>query len=284
MEPLLNTDDAWMPNRLRGVPRTMGHTGQEVPEQALNPGRVLVSGCPIDRLTLAEVVWRVEAAIRDGHHIRHCVVDAAQLAKMRHDPRLHEHVVTSDIINADGQSVVWLTRLYGNPVPERITSVDLMEALFRLAAERGYRAYLLGGTRHTIGAAAEAIVHKYGSAVLADARDGYFTLEQEESVLDKVTASGAQMLFVGLPTPREERFLFDHRDRLAVIPFATGVGGGFELLAGQVRRAPVWMRRLSLEWLHRFLQEPRRKWKSEVVDAASFYIELAAEHILGRRP
>lgn len=247
-----------------------------------NRGRVEIGRCPIDLLTMDELVQMVEDVIGSRGHIRHAVVDAAQLAQMRANPELQSHVVANDVINADGQTVVWLSRLGKTPIPERITGIDLFQRLVALAAERGYRIFILGAKQETVAKVAEGLSRTYSPDLIAGWRSGYFGREEESDVVESVVSSGADMLFVGLPTPMEERFLYQNRERLEKIPFVTGLGGGLEFAAGDVRRAPLWMQKAGLEWLHRFAQEPRRKWKSEVVDASSFYFGLVADRLRRR--
>jgi N-acetylglucosaminyldiphosphoundecaprenol N-acetyl-beta-D-mannosaminyltransferase len=107
--------------------------------------------------------------------------------------------------------------------------------------------------------ASSRVLASYPTICLAGLRDGYFKPEEELEVVSQIRDSGADCLFIGMPTPRKERFLASHRDILN-IPFIMGVGGSFDVLAGEVRRAPVRMQALGLEWLYRVYQEPRRMW------------------------
>lgn len=115
------------------------------------------------------------------------------------------------------------------------------------AREEGFRPFLLGATSDVLEKAVDAI----------DARDGYFGPQQETKVVEEIIASGADCLFIAMPTPRKERFLARHRDSLGV-PFIIGVGGSFDVFAGHVSRAPKIMQSMGLEWCYRVYQEPRR--------------------------
>jgi N-acetylglucosaminyldiphosphoundecaprenol N-acetyl-beta-D-mannosaminyltransferase len=214
-------------------------------------------GAPIDCLTLIETVAAADAAIRSKRTCQHVCLNVAKFVKMRADAELDRDVRSSHIISADGVGIVWAARLLGIDVPERVAGVDLMEAVLRLCANNGYRPYFLGASRDILKQAITALHERYPSLTLAGASDGYFKPEEELGIVGTIKSSRADCLFIGMPTPRKERFLARHRDELAV-PFVMGVGGAFDILAGHVHRAPGLVQRVGLEWLYRTVQEPFR--------------------------
>lgn len=216
-------------------------------------------GCPVDILTMAEMVGQAEEAMRSRRRLQHVALNVAKLVNMRRDPILAADVAGSDIVTMDGMGIVWGARLLGLPARERVTGIDLCAEVVALCARDGFRPYLLGATAATLAAAAKAMRTKHPALRFAGLRDGYFKPEQEAEVVADIRASGADCLFIGMPTPKKERFLAAHRDHLNV-PFIMGVGGSFDVFAGAVRRAPQAMRTLGLEWLCRVYQEPRRMW------------------------
>jgi len=221
--------------------------------------RASLLGCPIDILTLDETVARAHEAIRSGKRLQHVALNVAKLVNMQTDPLLAADVVGSDLVGIDGMGIILAARCLGIPVKERVAGIDLFENILTLCAAEGFRPFFLGATADIVRKAADEVVRKLPNLTFAGMRDGYFRSEQEQEVVTEIQRSGAQCLFLGMPTPRKERFLATHRDQLGV-PFIMGVGGSFDVLAGYVRRAPPIMQATGLEWLYRIYQEPRRMW------------------------
>lgn len=216
-------------------------------------------GCPIDILTMDETVNRARWAMRSRHRLQHVALNVAKFVNMRLDPVLAADVSNSDVVSIDGMGIVWGARLLGLPATTRVTGVDLLNELLEACAEEGFKPYFLGATPAVLQRAAQRVRERYPSLVFAGVSDGYFTREQENEVVRAIRSSGADCLFIGMPTPRKERFLAAHRDELGV-PFIMGVGGSFDILSGITRRAPLRLQQLGLEWLYRVYQEPGRMW------------------------
>lgn len=216
-------------------------------------------GCPIDILTMQETVALACEAMRSRKRLQHVALNVAKFVNMRFDPVLAADVANSDVVGVDGMGIVWGARALGLPVTTRVAGVDLLNELLATCAREGFKPYFLGATATVLQQAAERAREKHPSLVFAGLRDGYFTREQEADVVRDIRASQADCLFIGMPTPRKERFLAAHRDELGV-PFIMGVGGSFDVLGGLTRRAPQHMQRFGLEWLYRIYQEPRRMW------------------------
>lgn len=215
---------------------------------------------PLHALTMAETLALAEHAMANREPLHHTVVNVSKLVNMRDNPVLAQDVSEADLINVDGAGVVWGARLFGVSVPERVAGIDIMESLFRICAERGFRPYLLGAEAHVLDAVQARLAREYPGFAVAGARDGYFSPEQEEGIILDINASGADCLFVALPTPRKERFLF--RYRLVLQPsFIMGVGGSFDVYGGKVHRAPRWVQSIGMEWAYRVMQEPGRLWR-----------------------
>ncbi|MHB2266470.1 WecB/TagA/CpsF family glycosyltransferase [Aliihoeflea sp. PC F10.4] len=212
---------------------------------------------PMDVLTKAETVSLALAAIRSGKKATHCALNVAKLVKMRSNAALRNDVCAADIVGIDGMGIVWGARLSGIPVPERVPGIDLMLLLLDECARQGYRPYFLGATPDVVHRAATAARDRYPALEIAGLHDGYFAEADEKAIVEAINASGADCLFVGMPTPRKERFLATHRQAIDAF-FVMGVGGSFDVLAGKVARAPAWMQRFGLEWAFRVIQEPRR--------------------------
>jgi N-acetylglucosaminyldiphosphoundecaprenol N-acetyl-beta-D-mannosaminyltransferase len=217
-------------------------------------------GVPIDLIDLKETIRRAEEAMRLRCRLQHVALNVAKFVYMQKNQELRDDVLTGDIIGVDGMGIVLAARLFNVGVPERVAGVDLMERLLESCAAKGYRPYFLGATEQALSAALRNLRIRFPNLEIAGAQHGYYPRESEADLITAIRASGADCLFIGMPTPQKERFLAAHRDTINV-PFVMGVGGGIDIIAGITKRAPVWMQRSGLEWLYRILQEPRRMWK-----------------------
>ena len=216
-------------------------------------------GVPIDALTFDETVAQAVDAMRSGRMTQHVALNVAKLIKLRHDADLRRDVIESDIVGVDGMGIVWGARVLGVHVPERVPGVDLMQRLLAICASEGFRPYFFGAQPEVLKAAVGQTLLQWPRLNIAGYRDGYDGASDEAAAVAAIRESAPDCLFIGMPTPYKERFLHTHRFRLGV-PFIMGVGGGIDVLAGHVARAPAPMQRIGLEWLYRIYQEPRRMW------------------------
>ena len=221
--------------------------------------RVNLLGCSVDILTMAETVECAKRAMRERKRVQHVALNVAKFVNMRTDSVLRTDVMGSDVIGIDGMGILWALRLFGIPVTDRVTGIDLCWEVLKVCGTDGFRPFLLGAKPDVLARAADVITATFPSLQIAGLRDGYFRAEEEGEVVEQIFNSKADCLFIAMPTPRKERFLAAYRDRLGV-PFIMGVGGSLDVIAGQVRRAPVIMQSMGLEWLYRVYQEPRRMW------------------------
>jgi len=226
--------------------------------KAMNKKRIDFLGIPVDVLTMKETIDLVEEAILRNHNIQHVVINAGKVVSMHKDKELFNSVVSCDIINADGQSIVWASRFLGKYLPGRVAGIDLMQELVHLAAQKNYKCFFLGARQEVITKLINIYSQKYGSSIIAGYRNGYFSAEEEPGIAQIIAASGAQLLFVAITSPRKENFLYTYRDVLSTVNLTMGVGGSFDVVAGFTKRAPIWMQEIGMEWFYRFLQEPRR--------------------------
>ncbi len=233
------------------------------------PHRIALMGCEIDNLTMSETLDRIGGFIADGGPHQHVVVNVDKLVEAAHDPQLRRIINECALINCDGMPVVWASRLLGRPLKERVTGVDLFDALMQRAAERGWRVFLLGAEEAIVQEVHRRYAARLPQLQFAGVRNGYWNADEEEAIVEQIAASKADLLFVAISSPKKERFLGQHQARMRV-PFAMGVGGTFDVAAGKVRRAPRWMQRAGLEWFFRWLQEPRRMARRYFVDDMAF--------------
>jgi N-acetylglucosaminyldiphosphoundecaprenol N-acetyl-beta-D-mannosaminyltransferase len=241
--------------------------------------RVRVLGVPLDPFTMDETVARVVEHVQSRQPGCHMSVNAATLVRALDDPEYFHWLEEADIAGADGQSVVWAASLLASRGPERVTGIDLMQRLLEEARRRTWSIYLLGARESVVRRLAERL-HRTGVRVVGY-RHGYFTEHEAGAIAADIARRAPDILFVGIPTPAKERFLIENA-RPAGIPFSVGVGGAFDVLAGLIRRAPLWMRSNGLEWLFRLAQEPRRLWHRNATTSTRFVV-LVARELIRRR-
>jgi N-acetylglucosaminyldiphosphoundecaprenol N-acetyl-beta-D-mannosaminyltransferase len=235
--------------------------------------RVEFLECPFDPVTIDQAVKRCEQFIRSGRPHRVVVVNAAKIVKMDQDAELADIVRSADLITADGMAVVWASRLLRQPLPERVAGVDLMDRLVERAAVAGHRVFFFGAREEIAREAVATYQRRYPKLQVAGWRHGYFGPEDEAAIAEQIRTACPDILFVALGTPAKEFWIARHFTTLDV-PLCHGVGGGFDVVAGFVRRAPAWMQAAGLEWLWRTLQEPRRMWRRYLMTNTLFLIKL----------
>ena len=245
--------------------------------------RIKILNCPIDNLTMKETLDKIDKSIQNKIHLHHVVVNAAKMVYMQKDKELYNSVVSSDIINADGQAVVWASKFLGQPLNERVAGIDLMQNLVKLAYEKKYKVFFFGAQEEIVKSVVDKYSTMYNQDIIAGYRNGYFTKEDEESIAKQIHDSGADILFVAISSPMKEIFLNTHKDTIDT-PFIMGVGGSFDVVAGKVSRAPLWMQKYGLEWFYRFLQEPRRMWKRYLYTNSMFLYYVVKEKMKYNTP
>jgi N-acetylglucosaminyldiphosphoundecaprenol N-acetyl-beta-D-mannosaminyltransferase len=236
-----------------------------------------------DAYTLGSCVDDLVATVDQGGHGWLATVNVAFLMMMRKDPAVQNFVDRARWVVADGQPLLWLGKLLGRPLPERVTGVDLVDAICARAERDRLVVYFLGASTVIIDAAVEAVRRKYPALQLHYA-DGYFSDEEASMRARAVAEVGTDFLIVGMGVPRQEAFTEKFWDELKV-NVAVGVGGSFDVIGGLRRRAPGWMQTCGLEWTYRLLQEPGRLWRRYLVTNVQFTMlairAFATERILG---
>ncbi|WP_405601083.1 MULTISPECIES: WecB/TagA/CpsF family glycosyltransferase [unclassified Pseudoalteromonas] len=227
---------------------------------------------PMDIATMQETVSFIENRIEKKEFLQHVVVNVAKIVNMQKDPVLAESVKACDLINIDGMGVVFGARFLGHDVPERVAGVDLFHELLAMSAKRDFPVFLLGATQEVVSETVSKVKAQNPDLTIAGYNDGYFW-EDEEAVVTKIRESGAKLLFVAITSPKKENFINKWQDKLGV-DFVMGVGGTFDVVAGKVKRAPLWMQKAGLEWLYRVMQEPGRMWKRYLVTNTRFAVLL----------
>jgi N-acetylglucosaminyldiphosphoundecaprenol N-acetyl-beta-D-mannosaminyltransferase len=229
---------------------------------------------------MAQTLARCEDLIARREFAQHVAINASKLVAMQQDEELRRIIEACELVSADGQSVVWASRLLGDPLPERVAGIDLMQELFARAEQRGFRVFILGAKAEVLERARTEITARYPRLQLVGTRDGYFTEEEGAAVAEEVRSARPDILFVAISSPRKEYWLGRY-GRIIDVPFVMGVGGAIDVVAGITQRAPGTLQRLGLEWAYRLAQEPGRLWRRYAVTNFHFLLLLVRE--LGRR-
>jgi len=229
--------------------------------------RVRVLGIGFDAISLADAAgrigWKIGDRPGDGGPLLVVTANPEMVELARADEGLRSILERVDLVLPDGIGVVWAGRVLGTPFPERVPGADLVEALLRTGAQRGWRFFFLGGrpgdaaNPPVAGAAAAKVEERYPGVRVTGYAHGYLPQSEEDGVVEQINESGADILLVGMGVPMQEKWMWRHRDSLRVSA-CIGVGGMLDVLSGAVKRAPVAFRRAGLEWMYRLVTQPSR--------------------------
>ncbi|QHI71302.1 WecB/TagA/CpsF family glycosyltransferase [Aminipila terrae] len=236
-----------------------------------NAKRFKIFNTYVDALSLDETIQAVERIISERKPTQHVVINASKVNIMQKDKKLTDIINSCSLINADGASIVWASKVLGIPLKERVTGIDLFMSLIELANEKKYKIYLFGAKEEVIIRVKEIFETKYPNLNITGYRNGYFAESDEPAIVENMAESRADMMFVAFSSPKKEYWVNKYINQLN-IPFVMGVGGSFDVVAGVTERAPIWMQQHSLEWFYRLIQEPRRMWRRYIIGNAKFVL------------
>ncbi|MFT7617589.1 MAG: N-acetylglucosaminyldiphosphoundecaprenol N-acetyl-beta-D-mannosaminyltransferase [Planctomycetota bacterium] len=217
-------------------------------------------GIPISTRTMSETIQTIRNWIGADKPRQIATANLDFLRMARSNTDLLSCLREADMVTADGMPLLWLARLKGHRIKERVAGSDMMKPLFDAAAQEGWRIYFLGGAKGTAKAAAKKAVEEFPNLQVAGAESPMVDLEDIEKlgqIVQRIRDARCELLFVGLGCPKQEFFLRDHLAQTGA-KVGIGVGGSFDFIAGSKSRAPKILRMLGLEWGFRWLQEPRR--------------------------
>lgn len=223
----------------------------------------------VDALTMNETLEQIQKYIDNKECVQHVVINASKINLMQEDKELTKIINECPLINADGQSIVWGSRFLGNSLPERVAGIDIFTELVKISAEKGYKPYFFGAKEGVVTEVVRRFKEQYPNLKVAGYRNGYFKDEESKQIAKDIRKSGADILFVAFSSPKKE-FWIKEQMEIMQVPFAMGVGGSFDVIAGKTKRAPKWMQKCGLEWCYRFIQEPRRMFKRYIVGNFKF--------------
>lgn len=241
--------------------------------------KVNIFDVDVDALTMEQTVNLIDEYVQKKNQVVHNCINANKVVLMENDSLLRASLSEADIISADGQAVVWASKLFKKPLPERVPGIDLMENMIDLANIRGYKVFLFGAKENIVNLVARHYNKLFKSNIITGQRNGYFAESDETDIVEQINKSGAQMLFVAIPSPQKEYFINKYRKKMTNVMLLMGVGGSFDVISGKVRRAPRWMQDNGLEWLFRLIQEPRKMWRRYLIGNLEFLILLIKKRL-----
>lgn len=250
------------------------------------PARVRLMGMPIDPITEAEAVARVLAALEAGQGGWVITPNLDQLRQYHHRPDLRPMYEEASLVLADGMPLLWASRLQKTPLPARVAGSELIYSLTAAAAAAGRCVFLLGGNPGVADRAADEFRRRHPDLRVVGTYCPPFGFEKNPGEMagmrQRLRVSGADIVFVCLGFPKQERLVEAVRDALPGAWFL-GVGVSLSFVAGEIRQAPRWMRRTGLEWVHRMCQEPGRLFRRYVIEDIPFAFRLFARAWRNRR-
>ena len=228
----------------------------------------------IDEGNLKETVDEMLERIQRDEVIEHVGVNSNKIVLSQRDAQIKKIIQQADMVSADGYSVVRACRWLKKREIDRVTGIDTMLELLKQAEELGMTVYFLGTKEEILDRLLDVLRQDYPHLRIVGAQHGYF--KDEQAVVRKIAACHPQMLFIGMTSPYKEEFVSKYKNDLKA-NLIMGVGGSFDVLAGEISRAPIWMQRSGLEWLHRFMKEPQRLYKRYIFENLYFIYLLVQE-------
>jgi len=260
---------------------TAFYPGQrELTDSTESPATIRVLGVRVNIIQTPEVVSRLEHWIRNRDSCRYVVATGMHgIMEAQRHPDFKAIVNAADLFVPDGISLIWTARRRGFKLKKRVCASDLMWEFFKHAEQKGYSSYFYGDTNDTLERLISTLRQSFPRLNIAGYHSPPFrpvTPEEDEQEIRMINESGADVVWVGLGLPKQERWMFEHVGKLRV-PVLVGVGASFKFLSGQVKRAPQSLGDLGFEWLWRLLHEPRRVWQRVFFDAPRFVCHLMLE-------
>jgi len=248
-------------------------------EAAPNPS-FPVLGVRVDAVQIPEVIAEIERWIEQRGGCRWVAVTGMHgVSEARRDPSFLSVLRSAHLVVPDGMPLVWLARAHGFRLRERVCGPDLMRSFLSQTVPTGYRHFFYGGDTGVAQTLAESLTKAHPGLIVAGVYSPPYrplTPGEEIGVARMLEKANPDIVWVGLSTPKQERWMASFCHRLEV-PVLIGVGAAFDFLSGRKRRAPLWMQSWGLEWLYRFAQEPRRLWRRYLVDGARFAVFASLE-------
>lgn len=218
---------------------------------------VSLFGVRVHAVSMEEALGHVLRFVREGTPRQVVTADSSMVVMAQGDTHLLDIINHADLVTPDSIGILWACRRRGVRMPERVSGVDLVVRLAQVSAQTGLRLYLLGAKPGVAEEAARRLQARYPGVCIVGWHHGYFPPKSDAEVIEQVREARPEVLCVAMGIPKQEKWIARYREMLGV-PVSIGVGGTFDVLSGQVRRAPLWMQRMGMEWLWRVGHNPRK--------------------------
>jgi N-acetylglucosaminyldiphosphoundecaprenol N-acetyl-beta-D-mannosaminyltransferase len=254
----------------------------------MNPSelqRVNILGVRVNAIDMSIAVGAVRQWIDKDDRNFVCVTGVHGVIESYRDPTLRKIHNAAGLVTPDGMPIVWLGRMMGFAQIKRVYGPDLMLAMCEYSIGRAYSHFLYGGGPEVPEKLAEELKDRFPGLKVAGTYSPPFrelTPDEDEGVIEMINDSGAQIVWIGLSTPKQEKWMSAHSKKLKA-PVLIGVGAAFDIHSGLKPQAPMWMRSSGLEWLFRLATEPKRLWRRYAINNPMF-VALAARQLLGWQP
>lgn len=244
--------------------------------------RVNILGTKVSRHNLPETIELMSGAIRNKEKLRIAVTPVNCILWARKNDKLRRIYNTAGIVCADGIPVVWASKMLEKPIRGRVTGLDLLPEFAKVAADENFSFFFLGAAEGVGESLVTALKEKYPGLKIAGMYSPPFAVrfsdEENQRIIGKINRSNADILWVSLTAPKQDYWIANHFDKLDV-SVAIGVGAAFDVVAGNIKRAPLWMQKWGLEWFYRLIKEPRRLFGRYLLEAPVF-IPLIIKQII----
>ena len=234
-----------------------------------NMSRIKFMNTEIDNLAMPETLDAIDKLISENKNAYVVTPNVDHIIQLERGGEIVDVYKHADLILCDGKPLVWISKWYGTPIKAKISGSDLFPLLCQRAAQKGYRMFFLGAARGVAAKAAKNLMARYPGLKVVGTLSPTFGFEKDpektKEVIDIVKKAKPQILIVGLGAPKQEKFIYENREKLGV-PVSLGLGASLDFEAGNVKRAPKWMSDHGLEWFYRITQDPKRLAKRYLVD------------------
>ena len=219
--------------------------------------RLNILGVGFDCIDSEEALTQIENFIADGNPHQVVTANAEIIYQANRNEKMRNVINQAQMVTADGSGVVWASKQLGRPLRQRVTGIDLVNSICEQSARKGWKLYILGSAPGVAATAAVNIRQKFPGCNIVGTHHGYFNAKEEKQIVAELLQLQPDVLFVALGAPKQEYWIAEHMAQLQ-IPVSMGIGGSMDVLSGNVKRAPRWMQKMSLEWLYRLLIQPTR--------------------------
>lgn len=231
--------------------------------------RVRILNIEVDNVNMEESIKIIEKLILKNDNSYVVTPNVDHIVKLEHDDEFKKAYENADLILADGMPLIWISKLLRTPLKEKVSGSDIFPNICKLASEKGYKIFLLGAAEGVALKASENLKVKYSNLNIVGCYSPNYGFEKDKEEIKKIinliNISKPDILIVGLGAPKQEKFIFNYKDKLNV-PISLGLGASIDFEAGNIKRAPKWMQKIGTEWLYRLIKEPKRMYKRYLID------------------